>query len=527
MIGIVNTSIHGAVIGLLILFLKWILGDKLSPKWHMMVWIILLLKLTIPFLPESEISIFNKIPEVNYKHVVGFESYGISLVDKSSDDLGEYPIENNEVNIDKSLYFRLPLLDLASYIWLGITLLLGLFFILIYYSFSRKLQRVILRPSDEDVELFLKCKKLLSIDSEIDFYRGHDSAMLHGVFSPKIIVPSYYRSDEVEQILIHELVHLKNKDHLINMTAITLCCINWFNPILWLCMSKLKKDIEIYCDYKVIALTNNKKLYAATLIKSIAKKQSAFTLGLPMQNGGKEIMKRIIRIVNGNKYSRSNKVLGMLIILLMSSFLLNSKTDSYADSKKLFYLNSNIEASKLEEIISIKLESITIDPGHGGDDKGYVAKDNIYESDVNFSIASKLKEYIDSNGDIITSMTRKKDEYIMLDDRVAIGNGRDLLLSIHCGASQDVNKKAIEIIYNNDDSVELANIIANRIKENLDTEVCLIKAEDSKIKILKDGKNTIMINAGYLSNEDQLESLLKEDYQNKLVEAIGDSIIAK
>ena len=82
---------------------------------------------------------------------------------------------------------------------------------------------------------------------------------------------------------------------------------------------------------------------------------------------------------------------------------------------------------------------VVIDPGHGGKDPG--CNGNIHnEKDIALGIALKLGEYIEKNlPDVKVIYTRKKDEFVELEERAQIANrnNADLFISIHCNAASN------------------------------------------------------------------------------------------
>ena len=82
---------------------------------------------------------------------------------------------------------------------------------------------------------------------------------------------------------------------------------------------------------------------------------------------------------------------------------------------------------------------VVIDPGHGGRDPGAVYG-GLREKDVNLDVARRLAAYLESDG-VGVVMTRRRDVYVSLNDRVAIANRQrpDLFLSIHANA--EVSRK--------------------------------------------------------------------------------------
>jgi N-acetylmuramoyl-L-alanine amidase len=86
---------------------------------------------------------------------------------------------------------------------------------------------------------------------------------------------------------------------------------------------------------------------------------------------------------------------------------------------------------------SLGLNTICIDPGHGGRDPGCVAPDGTKEKDIVLSVGLKLKKYLNEGyPDMKVVMTRSDDRFIELSERAAIANrnNSDLFVSIHVNA---------------------------------------------------------------------------------------------
>ncbi len=61
---VLTASLYATIVGLAIIFIKGLLKNRLSAKWHYLIWLVLVLKLLIPFGPESAVSLFNTVPEM-------------------------------------------------------------------------------------------------------------------------------------------------------------------------------------------------------------------------------------------------------------------------------------------------------------------------------------------------------------------------------------------------------------------------------------------------------------------------------
>ena len=85
---------------------------------------------------------------------------------------------------------------------------------------------------------------------------------------------------------------------------------------------------------------------------------------------------------------------------------------------------------------TIRMITIAIDPGHGGEDPGAIGRSGTQEKDVTLAIARKLKERIEREPNMRAVLTREGDYFIPLQMRVhkARRINADLLVSIHADA---------------------------------------------------------------------------------------------
>lgn len=84
----------------------------------------------------------------------------------------------------------------------------------------------------------------------------------------------------------------------------------------------------------------------------------------------------------------------------------------------------------------VRLVTVAIDAGHGGEDPGARGRHGTYEKDVTLAIARKLKAQIDAEPNMRAVLTRDGDYFVPLVDRVnkARRVRADLFVSIHADA---------------------------------------------------------------------------------------------
>lgn len=111
-------------------------------------------------------------------------------------------------------------------------------------------------------------------------------------------------------------------------------------------------------------------------------------------------------------------------------------TAKNVDSKKTA-LQSPSKAKKI----------IVIDPGHGGKDPGAIGYSGIYEKTITLAMAKELKAMLDKEGRYTVYLTRNKDIFIPLRDRVKIARkyNADLFMSIHADSAANRNAKGLSV----------------------------------------------------------------------------------
>ena len=188
--------------------------------------------------------------------------------------------------------------------------------------------------------------------------RYGDTPMLKGVFKPTIIIPKGYDTTELKYVIIHELCHLKNRDILSNLISTIFLCINWYNPIIWICYFVFRRDIELLCDQRVLEITGQKKEYATLLLKTSLRKDPLLPVTTCMNNKKGEIKRRIYFMAN---YRKPAKIWTIAMILLIGLFgagcLLNETTTTKGSAFSYEQLNPLMGKEK-----KIVLETLNIDP---------------------------------------------------------------------------------------------------------------------------------------------------------------------
>jgi beta-lactamase regulating signal transducer with metallopeptidase domain len=218
---------------------------------------------------------------------------------------------------------------LILYGWLAGAVLTAAFLGMAHGMIARSAIRLPLCRDVDILKLFEDCKKTAGIEGTKILLRiGGETPMLHGLLSPTVILPKGYSKGELSHVMIHELCHYKHRDILINRCSCLLLSLYWYNPVLWICFFALRRDLEVLCDETAIGLTGRRKEYAETLLKTAMRKNQAFFAVASMQNGEREVSRRIKLIASFQRPKAWISGLAIIAVLTAGAFCLTDASGS-------------------------------------------------------------------------------------------------------------------------------------------------------------------------------------------------------
>ena len=163
--------------------------------------------------------------------------------------------QNPDSTVDTGISSRPLWLRGLALLWL-----IGMAGFLAFHVFSYLRMRHRIRRSDNSV------RQVEPGICEID--GGHLSFVM-GLIHPVIYLSSGLDPESRKVVLCHERVHLQRRDYLFKPAALVICCVHWFNPLVWLAFYLMNMDCEMSCDEKVVKLLGeeSKKIYSYTLLE--------------------------------------------------------------------------------------------------------------------------------------------------------------------------------------------------------------------------------------------------------------------
>ncbi len=324
---LVTMSITATLVGVVILLVRRWTDILIAPKYGTMLWIVMLISLITPYrIPISyNVNLTHNIDNIKLYEFIEDEINIINMVDNKfhNEDIISPIIES------KSTMFNIKVV--LPIIWI-----IGIFISILYYIVSRfhlisKIkanQKLTQNCILTEVE---KCKTLLCITSPIKVITQEylKTPALIGVLSPTIILPTYVshlEDDGLKYVLLHELLHYKQKHLWIHTLLYILKTLYWFNPIIPFLFRNLMEDLESCNDQLVIeAIGGNIKGYANTLIEVLNLSNSPKYSLMCMAGEFETSKRRFLRIKKNKKYKKSIIFLCFFSIILISVFLTTYK----------------------------------------------------------------------------------------------------------------------------------------------------------------------------------------------------------
>ena len=215
---------------------------------------------------------------------------------------------------------------------------------------------------------------------------------------------------------------------------------------------------------------------------------------------------------------------------------------------------------------------IVLDPGHGGIDPGAISLSGAYEKNIVLALARDIKAQLDKGNKVTCLLTRDRDVFVALRDRVAIGRAdhADLFVSLHADTVADPTIRGLSVytlsqtssdaeaqaladkenkadivagIDLSNESPEVTNILIDLVqRESMNLSAVfaqkLIRSVERETRILLQNTHrfagfavlkapdipSVLVETGYLSNESDEQMLRRPEYRAKLAAALAKAI---
>ena len=127
---------------------------------------------------------------------------------------------------------------------------------------------------------------------------------------------------DLRLLFLHEMAHVRRHDMLLNVLLMAVQFVHWFNPLLWLGLHRLRADRELVCDAMVLqrARPEERSGYGLLLLKLLTDfpaDQAIIPTAVPVVSSQRELKRRIVLIKHHRSASR-----GVYVVTVMAAVAL-------------------------------------------------------------------------------------------------------------------------------------------------------------------------------------------------------------
>lgn len=309
----------------LIVLVRLAFRRVLTAKAKYYLWLLLALRLMLPVVPESPVSLLNFLPE---RTSVQMQSAPAAprgpggpdavLWEGDPETVPEGPeVPNALVAADLSgtpgvveefpaapeapaipeapTEPGIPGTTILLWVWIaGMGLVLAVYGTL-YIITAMQLKHLPVCTDNDTLRVFLRLKRECGVRGRVRLVCG-GAGMLGGLLRPTIVLPVEKHGEDVAPIIVHELMHHKYKDLWISALLRLLTAVYWFNPVVWVCFHFAKLDGEAACDQRVLETRLVRpERYAGALYEEGAFSMRKSVLMQTTFGGSRHSLKRRIR----------------------------------------------------------------------------------------------------------------------------------------------------------------------------------------------------------------------------------------
>ena len=429
---LVNMSISASIIVLAILLARIFM--RKAPKWvNVAVWVLVALRLCLPFSLQSELSLVpnteksivsiaseNEVKEVTGETVVtpSVENLSPETEVPSAPVIPNNPDFENETQqgesapaptvpesvkpaVSEKADYTQIILNILIAVWLvGITIMLTYMIVSYVKIYFR------IREGAPDTDNTVLCDRI-------------NTAFIMGIVKPTIYLPSNLDERYKKYVIAHESAHLKRKDYLWKLIAFILLTVYWFNPLVWVAYIMLCRDIEFACDEKVIKTLGEscKADYSEALLNCSIKKR-AVNIN-PLAFGEVSVKDRIINILNYKKPSLWITIISLILVVCIAVCFMTDpvdKTDKKDNKEKVETVvskdddanDTSSEPTSSEENKGTESKPTESEPAESEPDESEPQDTSSEEEDYDFLNDFEEDDYIITEEDNVGNLSREK-----------------------------------------------------------------------------------------------------------------------
>ncbi|MBL7732274.1 MAG: hypothetical protein JNM88_13940 [Chitinophagaceae bacterium] len=177
-----------------------------------------------------------------------------------------------------------------------------------------------------------------------------DEPIIPFSFGHSIFINSRQHTEqELQEIISHEFVHVKQLHSIDIIWGELLCLLNWYNPFAWLLRHSIRQNLEFIADNKVLEKGVNRKQYQYLLLKVIGNNQYSIASKFNFSS-----LKKRIAMMNKLKSTRK-QLLRLLFLLPATAVLLLAFRSRWTANEKQ-------QSNNTVAVAGLVVDAVTMEP---------------------------------------------------------------------------------------------------------------------------------------------------------------------
>lgn len=308
---------------LLVILLRVLIRNRVSPRLRYALWALVLLRLVIPgTFWESRASVMAPVAAQEvYREIRNIPSYvhtrpdgGVDVGHPGGGGWTSIPAEiassgkpafvdkNGQTSTVSDKIRQVTVRNAFLLAWLAGSVLTGAFLLAVNLRFDRRLKK-----NRRTLEQY-RGRWVFTME-------GLATPCLFGLFHPGIYLTPGLAEQEKIHVLAHEYAHFRQGDHVWAALRGVCLALHWYNPLVWLAAYLSRRDCELSCDEGAVRLLGeeNRADYGRTLVGLVARRTTPKDLACcaTTMTGGKSALKERIALLV--KRPRTTAVMAALV----------------------------------------------------------------------------------------------------------------------------------------------------------------------------------------------------------------------
>lgn len=262
-------SLGGGVVALVLMGVARVTRARYAAKWRCVIWALLCLRLIIllPLVPQVQAPVQMTVPQMD-------RPVAVSAAPSVTQDEGTSSLLRPD---EKEKAPALTLSHIGTGVWL-----LGMCGVLVWSGVAHmRLRRYLRRWAVVETREEVCCRYAAQAQRlnlkhlpKLLVCPGLEVPMLTGLVAPVLMLPQDASpEDGLDYALLHELIHYRRRDIWLKALVMLTGSVHWFNPVMWLMVRQVDRDIELACDEMALTvLPEEERLaYGETILQAAAR----------------------------------------------------------------------------------------------------------------------------------------------------------------------------------------------------------------------------------------------------------------